>query len=48
MDYKSYIHVMGHKNEYYRVGKLDVEYARDSENIFIFGLLIQILASFCW
>lgn len=27
---------MFHEYEYYRVGKLDVEYARDPENVFIF------------
>lgn len=35
---------MFHEYEYYRVGKLDVEYARDPENVFIFFLfLVQIL-----
>lgn len=32
--------VMFHEYEYYRVGKLDVEYARDPENVFIFFFFV--------
>ena len=43
-----YILLMFHNYEYLRIGKLDVEYARASKNVFILGFFIQTLARFCF